>query len=93
MMRRLSLAVIRVYQHFPGPLFAGMCRYQPSCSNYGIEAIDRFGARRGWWLALRRLGRCHPWGGSGADPVPETYVSRRDARRGGRTVVHRDGAA
>ncbi len=46
------------------------CRYWPTCSNYAIEAIDTHGAARGAWLAVRRVGRCHPWGGSGVDPVP-----------------------
>lgn len=81
MTRRLSLGLIRVYQRFPGFLFAGMCRYRPSCSNYGLQAIERFGARRGWWLAARRVARCHPWGGSGDDPVPARYVTWREARR------------
>ena len=58
------------YQHVragrPSP-----CRYQPTCSSYAIEALEVHGAVRGSWLAIRRLGRCHPWGGSGWDPVPE----------------------
>lgn len=51
-----------------GPL--GRCRYDPSCSAYALEAVIEHGAVRGGWLALRRLGRCHPWGGCGWDPVP-----------------------
>lgn len=47
------------------------CRYVPSCSVYAVEALEDYGATRGGWLAIRRLGRCHPWGGYGADPVPE----------------------
>ena len=82
-MRRLSLLVIRVYQHTLGPIFGlfSQCRYEPTCSRYGYEAIARFGARRGWWLAVRRIARCAPWGGSGEDPVPEEYVTWRQARR------------
>ena len=70
MTARALLLMIRGYQRVragrPSP-----CRYWPSCSTYGIEAIERHGALRGSWLTLRRLGRCHPWGGYGVDPVPE----------------------
>ncbi|HTZ09613.1 MAG TPA: membrane protein insertion efficiency factor YidD, partial [Acidimicrobiales bacterium] len=47
------------------------CRYLPTCSDYAAEALERHGAGRGSWLAVRRLGRCHPWGGRGVDPVPD----------------------
>lgn len=82
-MTRLSLALIRAYQVTLGPVFGlmGSCRYEPTCSHYGAESIRRFGSRRGWWLALRRIGRCHPLHAGGFDPVPESYVSWRDARR------------
>ncbi|MGQ0803006.1 MAG: membrane protein insertion efficiency factor YidD [Actinomycetota bacterium] len=50
---------------------APRCRYEPSCSQYALEALERHGAGRGSWLAARRIGRCHPWGGYGPDPVPE----------------------
>ena len=82
-MRRVSLVVIRIYQVTLGPLFGMMssCRYDPTCSHYGYEAVQRFGARRGWWLAVRRIARCHPFHEGGFDPVPETYLSWRDARR------------
>ncbi|HZQ27451.1 MAG TPA: membrane protein insertion efficiency factor YidD [Acidimicrobiales bacterium] len=67
---RLLRGAIRLYQLArsgrPSP-----CRYWPTCSNYALEAIERHGAIRGTWLAARRIGRCHPWGGHGADPVPE----------------------
>jgi uncharacterized protein len=61
---------IRAYQVFVSPLLLPSCRFLPSCSEYAAEAIERHGAWRGSILALRRLARCHPWGGSGYDPVP-----------------------
>jgi hypothetical protein len=68
--RRTLIFTIRVYQLTLSPLIGRQCRYVPTCSVYAGEAIERFGVRRGVWLALKRLGRCHPWGGSGYDPVP-----------------------
>jgi uncharacterized protein len=62
--------VLRAYQLFVSPLLLPSCRFLPSCSEYAAEAIERHGAGRGSMLALRRLARCHPWGGSGYDPVP-----------------------
>ena len=62
--------MIRCYQLLISPLLLPSCRYLPSCSDYAIEAIGRHGALIGLGLALRRLTRCHPWGGSGYDPVP-----------------------
>ena len=71
---RVLIFTIRGYQAArrgrPSP-----CRYWPTCSNYALEAIELHGAARGGWLAARRIGRCHPWGGHGVDPVPEP-VSR-----------------
>src|SRR5690606_36564984 len=64
------IAMIRVYQLTFSPLIGGSCRYRPTCSNYAIEALRKHGALKGSWLAARRLSRCHPWGGSGEDPVP-----------------------
>ena len=70
MLRRLLLLLVRFYQLFISPLTAPSCRYVPTCSTYAAEAIGRYGAWRGGRLALRRIARCHPWGGSGYDPVP-----------------------
>ncbi|MCH2136972.1 MAG: membrane protein insertion efficiency factor YidD [Phycisphaerales bacterium] len=67
----ILLGLIRLYQATLSPLMGGHCRFQPTCSRYGAEAIRRFGALRGGALTLRRLMRCHPCGGAGYDPVPE----------------------
>ena len=67
---RLALAVVRAYQLLVRPMLSGQCRYLPSCSEYAAEAIATHGTARGSWLALRRVVRCHPLGGSGLDPVP-----------------------
>jgi len=64
-------AMVRAYQLLVSPLLPPSCRFLPSCSEYAAEAIERHGALRGTGLALHRLARCHPWGGSGYDPVPE----------------------
>jgi uncharacterized protein len=64
------MAVIRFYRAGVSPLLPASCRFTPTCSAYAQEAIDRYGARRGGWLAVRRILRCHPFGGSGYDPVP-----------------------
>lgn len=66
--------LIRAYQLVISPLFVPSCRYAPSCSRYALDAIGRFGVIRGGWLALVRLVSCHPWGGSGYDPVPPAPV-------------------
>lgn len=67
---RLAMGAIRVYQLILSPLFAGSCRFEPSCSRYAMRAIEQHGFVRGAWLGIRRLSRCHPLGGSGLDPVP-----------------------
>lgn len=71
MLRLLLRALIRGYQLLISPLLGPSCRYLPSCSEYASEAVERHGALAGGWLALKRLARCHPWGGSGYDPVPD----------------------
>ena len=68
--KALAFALIYGYRYLLSPVLPGTCRYHPTCSAYALEAIDRFGAVRGGGLALRRLARCHPWGGAGYDPVP-----------------------
>lgn len=66
----LLLGFIWLYQKALSPFMTARCRFLPSCSEYAREAIVRHGACSGGWLALKRLARCHPWGGSGHDPVP-----------------------
>ena len=68
--QRLALAAIRSYKVLFSPMFAGSCRYVPSCSDYAAEAVHRFGVIRGSMLAAARLARCHPLGGHGLDTVP-----------------------
>ena len=64
------LLLIRFYQRFISPYLPNSCRYTPTCSQYAVEALKKYGLFKGGWLALRRILRCHPWGGSGYDPVP-----------------------
>lgn len=63
--------LIRFYQIFLSPLLGKNCRFQPTCSHYMLQALRIHGPVKGFWLGLRRIGRCHPWGGEGYDPVPE----------------------
>ena len=69
----VPIALIRLYQYTLSPVLPRTCRYHPTCSAYAIEALGRHGVARGGWLALRRILRCHPWGGQGFDPVPERH--------------------
>lgn len=64
------ILLIKLYQYLLSPLLGASCRYTPTCSQYGIEAIRKHGPFKGGWLTLKRLSRCHPWGGHGHDPVP-----------------------
>ncbi|SFC15901.1 hypothetical protein SAMN05421747_105120 [Parapedobacter composti] len=64
------LVIIRAYQLLLSPMLGASCRYTPTCSQYAVEAIRRHGPFRGGWLAVKRIARCHPWGGHGHDPVP-----------------------
>ncbi|NNE56180.1 MAG: membrane protein insertion efficiency factor YidD [Flavobacteriales bacterium] len=70
-LRKIFIFPIRVYQWGISPLIGSNCRHEPTCSNYAVEAIKIWGPLKGWWLAIKRIGRCHPWGTSGYDPVPE----------------------
>jgi len=66
----IFIGLIRVYQFTLSPLLGRQCRFTPTCSQYGIEAIQKHGALKGSWLTIKRIARCNPWGGSGYDPVP-----------------------
>ena len=66
----IIIFIFRAYQVAISPYFPPTCRYIPTCSSYGIDAVKKYGPFKGGWLALKRLLSCHPWGGSGFDPVP-----------------------
>lgn len=79
MLRRILKGLIRFYQLAISPWTPASCRYTPTCSAYALEALDVHGAAKGGWLAIRRIGRCHPWGGHGYDPVPPAAAGGLDA--------------
>ncbi len=66
------LGLVWIYRIAISPLLGANCRFEPTCSVYAAEALKTYGAFRGGWLVLKRIGRCHPWGGSGYDPLPDT---------------------
>jgi len=74
--RDVLVGLIRIYQKLVSPNLGANCRYRPTCSQYTVEAIDRFGVIRGGWLGVTRIGRCHPLRPGGYDPVPETWRIR-----------------
>ncbi|MAS68934.1 MAG: membrane protein insertion efficiency factor YidD [Flavobacteriaceae bacterium] len=65
------LLLIRIYQTILSPLFPSSCRFNPTCSQYGIEALKKYGIWKGTILTIKRISKCHPWGGQGHDPVPD----------------------
>jgi len=75
--KRFFIACIRFYQRHISPLFPGACRYSPTCSEYAVQAIERFGAFKGTALAVWRILRCNPFGGHGYDPVPEKTEKKK----------------
>jgi putative membrane protein insertion efficiency factor len=70
MLDKVFIGIIRFYQGAISPYFPATCRYNPTCSEYGVKAIKKHGPFKGGWLTLKRIGSCHPFGGSGYDPVP-----------------------
>ena len=74
-MKTLVLAALRFYKSVVSPMLPAACRYTPTCSEYAMGAVERYGVTRGGWLALKRLASCHPWSRGGYDPVPERRAS------------------
>jgi len=68
---RTAVILIRGYQLLVSPILPSTCRFHPTCSRYAVDAFTQYGAFKGAWLSLKRIGRCHPWGDAGFDPVPE----------------------
>ena len=69
-MKHVLIFLVKFYRKWISPMHRPCCRYIPTCSQYALEALRKHGPLKGSWLTLRRLSRCHPWGGSGYDPVP-----------------------
>lgn len=67
----LVLLPVRLYQGMISPFFPASCRHEPTCSAYMVQAVNEWGALKGFWMGLKRLGKCHPWGTHGFDPVPD----------------------
>lgn len=74
--QKILLLLISVYRYIISPLLGSNCRFQPSCSEYARQAITQYGSLRGFFLTIRRLARCHPWGGQGYDPIPKRSSER-----------------
>jgi putative membrane protein insertion efficiency factor len=75
-LKYLFIGIIRFYQKVISPLTPPTCRFYPTCSHYGLEAVQKYGAIKGGWLAINRIGKCHPFHPGGVDPVPEEWPSR-----------------
>ncbi|AJQ96266.1 membrane protein insertion efficiency factor YidD [Gynuella sunshinyii] len=80
-MRWLLTGLIKFYQWFISPVLGPRCRFYPTCSNYALEAIKKHGALHGSWLAIKRIGKCHPWHPGGIDPVPEPHCPHKHSHK------------
>jgi len=69
-MSRVLIKLIRVYQYIISPFIGPSCRFAPTCSEYAVDAVRKYGAAKGLWLGIKRIARCHPWNPGGYDPVP-----------------------
>ncbi len=69
MIKRFFIGLVKGYQYLISPLLGQNCRYTPTCSEYSIQAIEKYGIFKGFWLSIKRISKCHPWGGSGHDPL------------------------
>ena len=85
--RNLSVLALRLYRAVISPLYGDVCRYYPSCSSYGLQAIQQYGVVRGSWMGMRRIARCHPWAVGGVDDVPQ----RPESKNGQKYAVTRFG--
>ncbi|MGD8287595.1 MAG: membrane protein insertion efficiency factor YidD [Gemmatimonadota bacterium] len=81
MLGRILIAAVKSYQLLISSWTLPSCRFTPTCSSYAVKAIERHGAFRGSWLAMKRIARCHPWGGFGYDPVPDGEGGRAQGHR------------
>lgn len=78
LLKRIYLLPVKFYQLFISPLLGPTCRFEPSCSNYFVQAVQEWGIFRGSFLGIKRIGRCHPWGGHGHDPVPKRSETKKE---------------
>lgn len=69
-LKKIAILFVKFYQAAISPLLPNSCRYTPTCSQYAMEAINKYGAIKGSWMGFKRILRCHPWGGHGYDPIP-----------------------
>lgn len=78
MLKKVFIALIRFYQIVISPLKPPTCRFYPTCSHYGLEAVQRFGALKGGWLTIKRILKCHPFHPGGVDPVPDKWPKKKE---------------